>query len=233
MTVAVILLAAAVAAVYLLYPLFRPGARRLVVLVALLLAAQGNAAAAEDPPSIGLLLIAVDVQRDHLRVSEAMRVANDGPLRAIDLTFTLPAGAVYVTEHRGLRVQAFEPGRFRARLTIPRGISEIAYSYALPSGSTQILARTFPLRVQRLEMVIRGRGVRLTASRGGAMAPLDIGGEHLPRWEVLGLRAGDPVMFSLRGLPVSRRWLPPVAAAAFAVVLAGGLAAAMMVRTPL
>jgi hypothetical protein len=199
--------------VYLLYPLFRPGARRLVVLAALLLAAQGNAAAAEDPPSIGLLLIAVDVQRDHLRVSEAMRVANDGPLRAIDLTFTLPAGAVYVTEHRGLRVQAFEPGRFRARLTIPRGISEIAYSYALPSGSTQILARTFPLRVQRLEMVIRGRGVRLTASRGGAMAPLDIGGEHLPRWEVLGLRAGDPAG------PARQ---PPVAAAGRSSGLRGG-----------
>jgi hypothetical protein len=229
---AVIILAAGIAAAYLMYPLIRRGGRRLVVLAALLVAAQGVAAAAEGSPSIGLLLIAVDVQRDYLRVSEALRVVNGGPPRKLDLVVTLPAGAVYFTVHRGLWAPSLEESRFRGRLTIPRGISEFAYSYALPARSTEVLIRTFPLRVRRLEMVIRGRGAGLTASRGRTVEPLELGGEHLPRWEVRELDAGEPVRFFLTGLPVTRRWLPPAAAGAFALLLSGGFLAALKIRAP-
>ncbi len=227
-----IVLAAGVAAAYLLYPLIRRRGRRLLVLIVLLLGAQTGAKAAGIPPSVGLLLIAVDAQRDYLRIAEALRIVNDGPPREMDLLFPLPAGAVYLTVHRGVRTPAVEAGGFRARLTIPRGVSEIAYSYALSAGSTRLLERTFPLRVQRLEMIARGRGVMLAASRGEAVEPLQVGAESLSRWEVRGLAAGEPIAFSLDGLPTSRRWFPPAAAGAFAAVLLGGLAAAAKARPP-
>lgn len=229
---ALIVLAAGAAAAYLLYPLTRRRGRRLLVLIVLLLSAQTAAKAAVTQPSVGLLLIAVDAQRDYLRISEALRMVNGGPPREMDLLFPLPAGAVYLTAHRGVRTPALEAGGFRARLTIPRGVSEIAYSYALPAASTRMLERTFPLPVQRLEMIVRGRGVMLAASRGGAVEPLQVGGESLSRWEVRAVAAGEPIAFSLRGLPISRRWFPPAAAGALAAVLLGGLAAAAKARPP-
>jgi len=231
-TEVLIVVAAGVAAAYLLAPLIGRRGRRLLILIVVLLAGQKGAEAAGTLPSISLLLIAVDVQQDYLRVSEALRIVNDGPQREVDLTFTLPAGAVYLTVHRGFRMPVVEAGGFRARLSIPRGVSEVAYSYALPSGSTRTLERTFPLRVHRLEMVTRGRGVALTASRGRLMEPLQIGAEHLSRWELRALPAGEHVVFSLRGLPASRRWFAGAAAAAFAALLAGGLAAASKIHPP-
>ena len=228
----VIVLVAGAAAAYLLSPLIRRRGRRVLGLIVLVLGAQTVANAAAGEPSVGLLLIAVDAQRDHLRISEALRIVNDGPPREMELLFPLPAGAVYLTVHRGVRTFALDAGGFRAQVRIPRGVGELAYSYALPAGSSRMLERTFPLRVQRLEMVARGRGVMLAASRGGAVAPLRVGGESLPRWEVRAIAAGEPVAFSLRGLPVSRRWFAGSAAGVFAVVLLGGLAAALKARPP-
>ena len=231
MTETIIALAAVAAAAYLLRPLFR-GRRRGVLLVPLFLAATALPPAAVEgsAASIGLLLIAVDVQRDHLRVSEAMRLVNAVPPRELDLTITLPPGAVYLTSHRGLHRPVAVPGGFRDRLTLGRGVSEVIYSYALPAGRQQTITRTFPLRVERMEIVVRGRGVGLTASRGQAVEALDVGGDRLPRWEVRGLHAGESLTFIMRGLPVSRPWFPLAAAGIFAVVLAGGLTAAAGAR---
>lgn len=232
MTEAVIVLAAVAAAAYLLRPLFRGRDRRLLLLAPLLLGAYfGPAAeAAGTDPSIGLLLIAVDAQRDHLRVSEAMRVVNSGPARELELTITLPPGATYLTFHRGLRRPAAVPGGFRDRLVLGRGVSEVIYSYALPAGREQAVTRAFPLRVERMEVVARGPDLRLTASRGQMVDALIVGGEQLPRWEARGLGAGEPFTFAVRGVPVSRPWLPAAAAGLFALLLAGGLLAAAMAR---
>ena len=234
MTEAIILLAAVAAAAYLLRPLFRGGGPRMLFLVPLLLAAYAMPAAeaAGTEASIGLLLIAVDAQRDHLRVSEAMRLVNPGPARELDLTITLPPGAVYLTFHRGLRAPLAVPDGFRDRLTLGRGVREVIYSYALPAGREQALTRAFPLRVERMEIVARGRGVRLTASHGEMLEALLVGGERMPRWEVRGLSAGESVTVMVRGLPVSRPWLPAAAAGIFAVLLAGGLTAAAMAPAP-
>jgi len=232
-TEAIIILAAAAAAAYLLRPLFAGRGRRLLLIAPLLLAASAAPARAEGggaDASIGLLLIAVDAQRDHLRVSEAMRLVNPGPRRVLDLTITLPPGATFLTIHRGLHQPAALPDGFRERVVLPRGISEVVFSYALPAGRVRAVTRAYPLSVQRLEIVARGRGVGLIASRGEMADALTVGGERLPRWEIRGLRAGEPFTFTMRGLPVSLPWLPPAAAGIFAALLAGGLGAAARTR---
>ena len=234
MTEAVIVLAAAAAAAYLLHPLVRVRiGRRLLGLVLPVLFLAGGAAqshAQEAGVSIGLLLIAVDAQRDHLRVSEAMRLVNPGPARNLDLTIKLPPGAVLLTFHRGLDAPRAVPGGFRDRLKLGRGALDVIYSYAVPAGRAQELTRAFPMPVRRLEIVLTGRGAHLSASRGRAVGALAVGSDRLPRWEVRELGAGQSVTLMLRGLPVSRPWLPPAAAAIFAAVLAGGLAAGARTR---
>jgi len=159
-----------------------------------------------------------------------MRLVNPGPRRVLDLAITLPPGAMYLTIHRGLQQPAAVPGGFRERVELPRGISEVVFSYALPAGRERAVTRVYPLRVERLEIVARGRGVGLDASRGQMAGELTVGGERLPRWEIRGLSAGQPFMFTVRGLPVSRPWLPPAAAGIFAALLAGGLGAAARAR---
>jgi hypothetical protein len=232
---AIIVVVALGAAAYLLAPLQgRPGRRGrllLLLLPALLGVSRPQPAAAmQGDPSIGLLLIAVDAQRDHLRVSEALRVVNPGPPRVEDLMISLPPGAVALTFHRGMDGLQPVPGGFAGRITLASGVREVIYSYALPAGREQRLVRAFPLPVRRVEVVVRGTNVRVAASRGRALQPLDVGGARLPRWEARDLGPGEPLDVDLRGLPVSRPWVPWAAAAVFAALLAGGLAAGTMGR---
>lgn len=186
-------------------------------------------AAAAAPPSappgvdIGLLLLAVDAKRDHLRVSEALRLSNAGPARTLELRFPLPEGAAYLTVHRGVERSVRTAAGFTAVLHVPRGIAEVAYSYALPSGRTAAVARAFPLRVLRLEVVARGRGAEVRLDRGRSVDPVPLGGEALPRWEVRMLPAGEPVTIRLDRLPVSRPWLPASGAVVLAAALGTGL----------
>lgn len=217
--IAIIIIAAVVAAaVYLLRPLF------VAALVILVIAAVPVAAAppAADP-SIGLLLVAIEARRDHLRVSEALRVSNPGAPRVLDLTIRLPEGAAYLTFHRGVDHPVRTADGFTAPLPVPGGLSEIAYSYAVPTGSTATLVRSFPLRVARLEIVVRGRGAELRVDRGAAVEPLAAGGETLSRWEVSALAARAPVTIILDHLPVSRPWRPVAGAGALALFLGSGL----------
>ncbi len=205
------------AAAYLLRPLMS------AVVLVLMFAHAATAASAPPRISIGLLLVAVDAQRDHLRVSEALRLSNPGPAAVLDLAVALPAGSQYVTFHRGLVRPVESPTGFRDRLMAPHGLLEIAYSYALPAEARTQVGRAFPLPVQRMEIVVRGGGVRLWADHGQALPPLTVGGETLPRWDAGRLRAEETITFVLDHLPVSRPWLPPAAAGALAAVLATGL----------
>lgn len=228
---AVIVFAALGAALYVLAPLrWRPGrgGRMLLLLLPALLGicAPPPADAGQGEPSIGLLLIAVDAQRDHLRVSEALRLVNSGPPRPVDLKITLPPGAVYLTAHRGIDGLQPIPGGFSGRVVLGRGVHEVIYSYALPATRDHRLERAFPLHAARVEIVVGGPRVQFTASRGTALPPLTVGGESLLRWEARDLSPGVPIAVDLRGLPVSRPWVPRTAAAAFAAMLAGGLTAA-------
>jgi hypothetical protein len=227
---ALIVISAIGAAAYLLAPL-RGGPRRggrllLLLMPALLGVAHPRAASAlEEAPSIGLLLIAVDAQRDHLRISEALRLVNPGAPRGLDLTLTLPPGALYLTVHRGMDGVRRQPGGFSGRIALGRGAHEVIYSYALPAGREQRLSRSFPLRARRVEIVVRGPRVRVAASRGAALPPIELGGASLPRWEARDIGPGEALEVELGGLPVSRPWFPRAVAAAFAVLLAGGLGA--------
>jgi hypothetical protein len=225
---ALILLAGLGGAAYLLAPLTRRpgrGGRLLLLLVAGVLGFTGPTDAAQGEPSIGLLLIAVDAQRDHLRISEALRLVNPGPPRVVELRVTLPAGAAYLTVHRGMDGLRPAADGFAGRVALARGAREVIYSYALPAGREARVVRSFMLPARRVEVVVRGGRTRLAASRGAALPPLDVGGARLPRWEAYDLAAGEPIEVRLSGLPVSRPWFPPTAAAVFSVLLAGGLAA--------
>ena len=233
MIVIIIVVAVVIAAVYLLRPLFT--AALVVLVIAAVPAAAAPSAAAPltaEPPtgaspardlSIGLLLLAIEARRDHLRVSEALRISNPGGSRPLELTIPLPEDAQYLTFHRGLHRPVRTAAGFRARLWIPGGLSEIAYSYAVPSGSSATLVRSFPLPVARLEIVVRGRGAALRADPGRAADPLAVGGETLPRWEVSALAAGIPVTIALHHLPASQPWRPFAAAGGLALVLGSGL----------
>lgn len=230
----IIVLAAIGAAAYLLWPLFagRSGRGRVLLLFPAFLTAFWCRPAAAGPgdPSIGLLLIAVDARRDHLLISEALRIANAGPPRRFDLTVMLPPDAAYLTVQRGLTVPEPVPGGFRDRVALQRGLTEIVYSYALPTGTEQTIVRAFPLAVRRMEVVVRGRGVTLSAPRGRELEALMVGGERLPRWQAPPLAAGQAFAFTLRGLPTSRPWVPAAAAAGFAALLAGGLVISALAR---
>lgn len=184
------------------------------------------APAPERDVSIGLLLIAVDAQRDHLRISEALRISNPGRETRVNLRITLPPASQYVTFHRGLVRPVETDDGFRDQVRLRPGLTEVAYSYALPSNRRATLIRAFPLPVRRMEIVARGRGLSLRAGRGQALAPLAVAGEHLPRWEVRTVRAGEGITIVLAGLPVSHPWLPYAAAA----VLAGVLVVALYIR---
>lgn len=189
------------------------------VLVALLMAV--------SQPSIGLLLIAVDAQRDHLRVSEALRIANPGSPTVLDLRLSLPEGAQFVTFHRGLVHPMQTAAGFADRLPLRTGITDVVYSYALPSRRRTQIDRDFPLAVQRMEVVVRGRGVRLAVTRGRGLSPLVVGEESLPRWEVAKVTAGDPITITLDALPVSNPWWPYIGAGALGVVLSALFLAAL------
>lgn len=196
------------------------------ILAALALAAvpakASPAAAPPAPVSVGLLLVAVEVRRDHLWISEALRISNAGPPVTADLRFALPPQAQYPAVHRGLDAAVRTPDGFAATLRLGRGLTEIAYSYALASTSRTAISRTFPLPVRRMEIVVRppsGRTIRLTANRGQSVPPLQVAGEGLPRWAVRSLPAGAAVTIALVGLPVSRPWLPASGALALAGVL--------------
>jgi hypothetical protein len=230
-TEAIIIISALGAAVYLLAPLRRrPGAGGrilLLLLPALLnLVTPSPVVAQPGEPFIGLLLIAVDAQRDHLRVSEALRLVNPAFPRAVELEIALPPGAVYFTPHRGIEGLRPTSAGFSGRAVLGRGVHEVIYSYALPAKGEQRFERSFPLHAARLEIVVRGSRVHLAASRGTALPPIGVGGARLPRWEARDLGRGVPIVVDLRGLPVSRPWVPRSAAAVLAVVLAGGLTAA-------
>lgn|GEM_PF-1660690 len=215
---AIIVVCLAAAAAYLLRPLL-VGA----VVVVVALSAAGAVAAPPDRPSIGLLLLAIDARVDHLRVSEALRISNPGRPRSIELRGGLPPGAEYLTFHRGVESYTRTEGGFAARVHLGTGLSEIAYSYALPTRRAAAIARRFPLDVQRLEVVARGGGTRLRLNRGRAIDPIRLDGESVPRWEVRGLPAGETLTLFLDHLPSSRPWLAPAAAALLAVMLSTGL----------
>jgi hypothetical protein len=173
---------------------------------------------------IGLLLLAIDAQPDHLRISEGLRVSNPGPPVARDVHITLPPAAVYVTFHRGLPAARVTTSGFTDSVRFPTGVTEIAYSYALPAGRDVVLTRVFPFRAHRVEVVVRGAGVALAVRGGTALPLLQLGSERLVRWELRDVPAGSPVIMALRGLPVTRTWIPAAAAAGLAAVLAAGLA---------
>ncbi len=219
MIVAIMIVASLVAAAYLLRPL-------LLAILAILLVAVAGASAAPPPASqvsVGLLLLAIDARRDHLRISEALRISNTGLPKPLTLNVALPASAQYVTFHRGLRRPVETAEGFVDHPLIPTGITEVAYSYAIPSQRRTVVARSFPLRVQRLEIVVRGRGVRLLGMRGQALPPLDVGGESVARWEVTGVGADEPVILVLDDLPTSHPWRPVAASGALAAALCSGL----------
>ena len=193
-------------------------------------AAPSAAVPRETDPSIGLLLLAIEARRDHLRVSEALRLSNPGAPRDLELTVGLPEAAAYLTFHRGVVDAVRTAEGFTTRLRLPGGLSEIVYSYAVPSGTSATLVRSFLLRVQRLEVVVRGRGAGLRVDRGRAAEPLVIGGETLSRWDVSALAARVPVTIVLDHLPASRPWIPLAGAGGLAVVLGSGLTARLLRR---
>lgn len=185
---------------------------------------QGSAGSSQV--TIGLLLLAIDVQRDHVRVSEALRISNAGPRVDAEIAFPLPPAAQYVTFHRGLVGPKETPTGFVDRLHLPPGVSEVAYSYALATGGRAVLNRAFPFPVQRLEIAMRGEG-SLVAMQGQPLPPLTIGDQKVQRWEVHGLPAGKRVTLVLDGLPISRPWMPAAVTLGLAVALAAGLIAAL------
>ncbi len=209
---------------------------RLFGALAVLCAATAGAAAVQSPSlqdrlQIGLLLIAIDPRPDHLRISEAMRVGNPGPPVTRDVHFALPPAAAYVTIHRGLRAPRDMPDGFAGTLVFRTGVTEIVYSYALPSSEAMVLSRMFPFRIQRLEVVVGVPGVRVDVQGGTPLPPLRLGDQLLARWEARDVAAGTPVVIALQALPVSRAWIPAATAAAVAVVLAAGLAAGLRRRS--
>lgn len=179
---------------------------------------------------IGLLLVAIDVRPDHLRISEGLRISNPGPPQTREIIVTLPRDATSVTFHRGLNSARGTPDGFSAPQRFPTGVTEIAYSYALAVGREAVLSRTFPLPARRVEIVIRGSGVQATVRDGVVVPPAEVGGERLQRWEVRDLPAAAPLVMSLRGLPTRRTWIPIAAAVGLAAVLSAGLLASLRRR---
>ncbi len=172
---------------------------------------------------VGLLLMAIDARPDHVRISEALRVTNAGDPRRVSVEISLPPRAQYVTFHRGVVSPVQTEHGFGGTIPLRRGITEVAYSYAIPTGSREAIVRVLPFDVERMEVVGRGAQVRLADLAGRELTPVIVGGEVLSRWEIRGVRAGQPVVVELAGLPVTSRWWPPGAAGGLAVILALGL----------
>lgn len=172
---------------------------------------------------VGLLLIAIDAQPDHVRVSEALRVTNAGDPRRLSVEIALPSRAQYVTFHRGIAAPVQTQHGFAGTIQLGHGITEVAYSYAVPTGSRDAIVRVLPFDVDRLEVVGRGAQIRLVDPAARELTPVIVGGDVLPRWEVRGVRAGRPILVEMAGLPVTSRWWPIGAAGGLAVILALGL----------
>jgi hypothetical protein len=202
----------------------------LVIICAGALAGAVSPALAQPPSlerlQIGLLLVAIDAAGDYLSISEAMRVSNTGPAVRRDVQFVLPPSAAYVTFHRGIRAPRDTSAGFADAIEFPTGVTEIAYSYALPATGAAAIVRVFPLRVQRLEIIVRGPGVRAVVQHGRMLPPLRAGDQLVARWEVRDVPSGIPVVVELYGLRVARPWIPAAAAAGLAAVLVAGLAIA-------
>jgi hypothetical protein len=172
---------------------------------------------------ISLLLLAIDAGRDHVRISEAFRVTSTRDLTQVRTRIILPPQAQYVTVHRGFVSSTQTGDGFTGLIRLRGPITEVAYSYALPTGSREVIARVFPFDVDRMEVVGRGRHVRLAVMRGRELSPVVVGNETLPRWEIRGVPAGERVVIGLTGLPVTSRWWPSAAAAGLAGILMVGL----------
>lgn len=181
---------------------------------------------AAQPPSrleIGVLLLAIDVQPDHLRISEGFRIGNPGPRQVRALTIRLPAGAAHLVVHKGLESVRSTSEGFSARMTVPTGVTEVAYSYALAVQRDAVLSRTFPLSARRIEVIVRGEDVRVAVREGSTLPPADLAGGPLRRWEVRDLAAGSPLVVGLSDLPTRRSRVPLAATLGLAGVLAAAL----------
>lgn len=177
----------------------------------------------QPPIRIGLLLLAIDAGRDHVRISEAFRVTSPRDLTQLQTRIILPPQAQYVTIHRGFVSSAQTDDGFTGLIPLRGAITEVAYSYALPTGSSEVIARVFPFDVDRMEVVGRGRLFRIAVMRGRELSPVVVGSETLPRWEIRGVPAGQRVVIGLTGLPVTSRWWPSAAAAGLGGILVLGL----------
>lgn len=207
------------------------------ILAAVILAVLGGgpgvvrAAAAPDRVAlrVALMVVAIDVNRGYVRVSEVLNLEN--PTNETfqgDVALPVPDGARYITYHDGFVRPRLDGSRILDRLTVRPGAYRVAVAYSVAGSGDIPLSRSTVMPIERLA-VFAAAPAQIRSSQLDPLSPVTNHGQTYAR---AAGRAIPPGLLTLTvaGVPGVRSWPAPAAAGFLAVLLAIGLARAATAR---
>jgi hypothetical protein len=183
-----------------------------------------------------LLFAVVDVVPGALRVTTVEQVQNTGDrtivrTRSDPLVVPLPAEALNVEPLDGWRDPHVEGGRITDTRPLAPGGAQFTYTYQeRPAGGRAVLAWTAPAGAARVELLVSGPHIDVTADGLRAAAPVTASGHRYMHWSGGPIARGAALRVRLGGLPAAGDRWPDLAAAVLAAVLAAGLGTASLGR---
>ncbi|HEV2439092.1 MAG TPA: hypothetical protein VGX97_03435 [bacterium] len=179
-----------------------------------------------------LLFAVVDVVPGALRVTTVEQVHNATDRAVVataadPLAFPLPRGAIAVQALDGWRDPHTEDGRITDARAIPPGATQVTYAYQERPRGAAALTWAPPFGAARVEILVADAHLHVSGDALHAGSPVTASGRRYTHWSGGPVAAGETVALRIGGLPAGDDRWPGLLAAALAVVLGIGLAAAL------
>jgi hypothetical protein len=178
----------------------------------------------------------LDVSQGAVRISVVQRLENDTARAVISsgsdpLTFPLPPGAEAVELIGGWQHPEVGRGAITDAMAVPPGVLQVGYAYGLePRARRLSLAWSLPYGAREVDLLVGDPALGVTGPGVRSAGVLVASGRRFARWSAGPVDRGGQAVFTIDGLtPPDDRW-PVIAAAVLALLLAGGLAAALRPR---
>lgn len=169
-----------------------------------------------------LLGIGAEVHAGYVRVSEVLHLENTSTQAiAADVSIPFPSAARFLTFHEGLSQPRVEGDRIVDRLTLPPGLYRIVYAYTMGGAGEVALNRYLPMPIERVD-VLTTAPAAIKSEGLTPLPPVTLGRRTFLRASG---RISTPgtLALAVTGVPASRHWPAPVAAAFLAGLLLVGL----------
>jgi hypothetical protein len=175
----------------------------------------------------------VEIAPGGVRVSVLRRFENPTDRTVVipatdPLRFPLPPGAEAVAFLAGWETPRVLDGSITDAFPIRPGSPFVSYAYELEArGPDLVVPWSFPAGTAGVEILVADAGVRVAGTGLSRAGTVTEKGHRYQRWSGGPIRPGGGVAVELDGLPTARSVWPGVVAAVLAIVLGGGLAAAL------